>query len=250
MFQRRKSLGFTLIELLVVIAIIAILAAILFPVFAKARDSARTIQCTSNMRQLGTGLMMYAQDYDETMPSWPFPLNTNPQFAEWDFCIWANALQPYTKNYGVFQCPNAPKSAAYLRGPAGSQVPVTLAFNEYVMNQGFGWNSLAALSQAPSGVASVSILSDSLFPGIYQDWDDGNTQVPGKAPGFGLYRMYCANGVANSGQQCTARHTGNGAVVVFADGHAKFQQGGRIQGGNSTPTEHPVVDPSKADMFP
>ena len=64
--------GFTLIELLVVIAIIAILAAILFPVFAQARDSARQSACLSNMKQLGTALMLYGQDYDETLPSWPF----------------------------------------------------------------------------------------------------------------------------------------------------------------------------------
>src|SRR5438270_1578858 len=66
--QRDRPDGFTLIELLVVIAIIAILAAILFPVFARVREKARTTTCVSNCRQIGTGLMMYAQDYDETMP--------------------------------------------------------------------------------------------------------------------------------------------------------------------------------------
>src|SRR5436189_247315 len=65
----RRSLGFTLIELLVVIAIIAILAAILFPVFAQARDKARQAGCLSNLKQVGTALMMYQQDYDERMPT-------------------------------------------------------------------------------------------------------------------------------------------------------------------------------------
>ena len=72
MFGLQRRHGFTLIELLVVIAIIAVLAAILFPVFAQAREQARQTTCLSNLKQLGTGLTMYAQDYDETLPSWPF----------------------------------------------------------------------------------------------------------------------------------------------------------------------------------
>ena len=76
---RASRRGFTLIELLVVIAIIAILAAILFPVFAQAREKARQTQCLSNMKQIGVGLMMYAQDYDETLPIQP--LDGTPDFA-------------------------------------------------------------------------------------------------------------------------------------------------------------------------
>jgi len=79
MFVRRQRWGFTLIELLVVIAIIAILAAILFPVFAQARDKARQASCLSNCKQMGTAWMMYTQDYDETFPS-SQPLNV------WDDC--------------------------------------------------------------------------------------------------------------------------------------------------------------------
>src|SRR5881296_1860227 len=74
MMQRSvKQRAFTLIELLVVIAIISILAAILFPVFAQARDKARQSACISNMKQIGTGIMMYAQDYDETLPFMHYP---------------------------------------------------------------------------------------------------------------------------------------------------------------------------------
>src|SRR6266496_4381160 len=85
--QRARRSAFTLIELLVVIAIIAILAAILFPVFAQARERARMTACVSNMRQIGTGLMMYAQGYDETYPFIRFTSDTS-----W---IWKNAIQPY-----------------------------------------------------------------------------------------------------------------------------------------------------------
>ena len=88
--------GFTLIELLVVIAIIAILAAILFPVFAKAREKARQTSCLSNVKQLGLGLMMYAQDYDEKMPSYLPPWPAIPAGNE--YCDWWNGIYPYTKN--------------------------------------------------------------------------------------------------------------------------------------------------------
>ncbi len=92
--------GFTLIELLVVIAIIAILAAILFPVFAQARESARRTQCLSNVRQSGTAMYMYIQDYDETTPS---VVHDNTTDAENDFYA---ILQPYIKNVTMFYCPD------------------------------------------------------------------------------------------------------------------------------------------------
>jgi prepilin-type N-terminal cleavage/methylation domain-containing protein/prepilin-type processing-associated H-X9-DG protein len=100
-----KSRGFTLIELLVVIAIIAILAAILFPVFAQAREKARQTSCLSNTKQLGLGIMQYNQDYDETYPQGGFSIYTGPDAA---VNRWFKAISPYTKNNQIRSCPSAP----------------------------------------------------------------------------------------------------------------------------------------------
>jgi len=106
--------GFTLIELLVVIAIIAILAAILFPVFAKAREKARQATCQSNLKQLALAMMSYAADYDERSCRWdfeavgtqtPFPGGTYGGRQD-DWVDFPEALAPYIKNYQVFQCPS------------------------------------------------------------------------------------------------------------------------------------------------
>jgi len=96
--------AFTLIELLVVIAIIAILAAILFPVFAQAREAARKASCMSNEKQMGTGWMMYAQDYDETTNNNTW--NGNLNGGNFENQIFEQRLQPYVKNYGIFKCPS------------------------------------------------------------------------------------------------------------------------------------------------
>jgi len=124
---RSKKKGFTLIELLVVIAIIAILAAILFPVFSRARESARTSSCLSNMKQVGTGILMYTQDFDDRFPQFAarpaefFTASNSPTTpAEWYISgnidtegyisTWMDYTFPYIKNLGVFQCPSHPKT--------------------------------------------------------------------------------------------------------------------------------------------
>lgn len=108
---QRQIRAFTLIELLVVIAIIAILAAILFPVFARAREAARKTSCLSNQKQVLTGALMYGQDYDERiMPSW---LNYNGG------TYWTNFIQPYVKNRQLLYCPSR-KEGGWAYDPANN----------------------------------------------------------------------------------------------------------------------------------
>src|SRR5215212_6807470 len=111
---RRGEPGFTLIELLVVIAIIAILAAILFPVFAQAREKARATACLSNQRQVGLALQLYAQDYDEMLPPSP---NEVTNFADPKApANFLGALIPYTKNKGIFVCPSSTDAGPAYKG--------------------------------------------------------------------------------------------------------------------------------------
>jgi prepilin-type N-terminal cleavage/methylation domain-containing protein len=104
-----KRRGFTLIELLVVIAIIAILAAILFPVFAQAREAARTSACLSNTKQLSLGALMYVQDYDERFWAWNWGFFCNGQNngqPRDSGAFWTMAIYPYVKNAQIYQCPD------------------------------------------------------------------------------------------------------------------------------------------------
>ena len=103
------SRGFTLIELLVVIAIIAILAAILFPVFARARENARRSSCQSNLKQIGLGLLQYTQDYDETLP--PDSVNLPGKTATWH-----DLTYPYVKSEQLYNCPSDSKSDPFKQG--------------------------------------------------------------------------------------------------------------------------------------
>ena len=128
--MRSNKRGFTLIELLVVIAIIAILAAILFPVFAQAREKARGISCVSNEKQMGTAIMMYTQDYDEKYPQ-----------GMWDVWhnSWAITTQPYIKNYGVYRCPDDAKkeqAQSWLAGWSG--IAISYGGNGYIVSDATG----------------------------------------------------------------------------------------------------------------
>jgi prepilin-type N-terminal cleavage/methylation domain-containing protein len=126
LFSSRGARGFTLIELLVVIAIIAILAAILFPVFAKARESARRTACVSNVRQLSTAMMMYVSDYDQTYPP-RMPPPPAPGGIPCKPCRtvdWRLYAMPYVKNTQLFICPSDSNIPAVLANePANQAAP-------------------------------------------------------------------------------------------------------------------------------
>lgn len=148
----RQRRAFTLIELLVVIAIIAILAAILFPVFAQAREAARMTACLSNMRQIGTGMNMYLQDYDETLPAadwgnaWVGPPYTVFAFqtgAGSGAPTWADVFQPYLKNTKVLKCPSDSSGNPVVGGAQILGEPLSYGLNYYFYRtlSGFRGNS-------------------------------------------------------------------------------------------------------------
>jgi len=195
----RRQSAFTLIELLVVIAIIAILAAILFPVFAQARESARKAVCLSNLKQLGLGMMMYVQDYDEAfpinsssgLPYVPVPNDsgsaTFPAYWQW---IWTT--QPYMKNKGILVCPSDPDSKdpnwhSYDNNPNptcndiwGIPTPISYAINDVVLGMGgsvggpcqlgMGPDTSVVLAKIPTP-AGTYLLSDAGRPnGLDPNW--------------------------------------------------------------------------------
>jgi prepilin-type N-terminal cleavage/methylation domain-containing protein/prepilin-type processing-associated H-X9-DG protein len=125
--------GFTLIELLVVIAIIAILAAILFPVFARARENARRASCQSNMKQMGLGIMQYVQDYDERYPAWARSLN-NPS-ANTSEILWMKQIQPYVQSTQLFKCPSN-SLQTYSTGANNDNIPNHYTANFYADKTG------------------------------------------------------------------------------------------------------------------
>jgi prepilin-type N-terminal cleavage/methylation domain-containing protein/prepilin-type processing-associated H-X9-DG protein len=265
MRSKSRPAGFTLIELLVVIAILAILAAILFPVFAQAREKARTTTCVSNCRQIATALMMYAQDFDENLPGFPDP-RQNPLFiAGWSWQMIIPVMDPYLKNRGVWLCPSASNSAN--AGPSNNpsdRTRISLGYNEYLYNTAHGqapffdggWNNLAKLASTQAGVANIAVMADSVLAGIFQDWTNYDGIFFADEPRtFGLARLKYANSWtgSNPARPNAPRHN-FGASVIFADGHAKFIPGGRIRGGYATTCcpsdarpggalEWPVVNP-------
>lgn len=233
--QVRKR-GFTLIELLVVIAIIAILAAILFPVFARAREQARKTTCVSNLKQLATGMMMYVQDYDEKFPSGragcahgdcPSP----GQFQCWnqadgrgidDFnmqAMWyAVSMYPYVKNAQLFTCPSAPEGV-YKDWMSGGASPARMRELGYTFNGiSYEWKlANAVAARCGQGLASYQSPVNRVM--FIENWQIG-------APHSG------------SGQWAFHKTSANNAA--FLDGHVKWMR--------MSAHKQIMCDPNRADV--
>ena len=178
-----KRNGFTLIELLVVIAIIAILAAILFPVFAQAREKARATTCTSNLRQIGQATHMYIQDYDETFPNATAGLAAPNQ-------PWIEELRPYIGTKDLTRCPDDRS----IFGPTSKHL------TSYVLSNFFSAGRPLAVIQEPSQTIYAAEAADNLL---------GDHYHPNRGPDNMLREL------------ATKRHSG-GANYLFVDSHVKW----------------------------
>jgi len=201
--------GFTLIELLVVIAIIAILAAILFPVFAQAREKARGISCISNLKQVGNALVMYVQDYDET-----FPMNMYLGFDNTGPHVLLSymALTPYVKNVGVYVCPSDPHpfdlplAMQVISMPSPMPVSPPVAAISYFPNYALiDWGNPSNFF-GPNN-RPVKTLAEVEFPVETAAFYDGEATLPDSM--FDIMD-----------EPIQARHMNN-SNACFADGHAK-----------------------------
>ncbi|HHX39440.1 MAG TPA: DUF1559 domain-containing protein [Armatimonadetes bacterium] len=224
---RPQGHGFTLIELLVVIAIIAILAAILFPVFARARENARKAACQSNLKQIGNALMMYVQDYDETLPivttaisggyrvgdpdapccskAWHQNRSTTnpapaPTMVHNGFV--AHRLEPYVKNTQVWRCPSMPGTPSITGDSTSYLCSLAISQRYSAATLLLEGASLAAIKPSPS---EVPIFQDAVA------WYESGTQA----------NLYRGNWLVTGWTSPHGTGGGSPTNVAFLDGHVK-----------------------------
>jgi prepilin-type N-terminal cleavage/methylation domain-containing protein/prepilin-type processing-associated H-X9-DG protein len=213
-----KKRGFTLIELLVVIAIIAILAAILFPVFAKAREKARQASCLSNTKQMGLAIMQYVQDYDEAYPPCKQHIDTSP-YTYVSTII--TLLTPYMKSMQVWACPSQ-NDPAYGYVASGLPMPYHYAVNWQLIRPfgygpppgGYGYTviKMASVTQPASTIAMFDWKCGANWGwGVYISGADWDWLAPASSYGYGIVHN-------------------EGVNMNFADGHAKWYKESQITG--------------------
>lgn len=204
--KRHPKAAFTLIELLVVIAIIALLAAILFPVFARARENARRASCMNNEKQIALGLMQYAQDNDERLPNYNTG-GTKPDYPE--------LIYPYVKSYQIFRCPSAPTATVSPTGIYRSYWP-TYGFNG---RESWGLYQLGGL---PLATISEPVITWMLTETRYNvsHWENGD--------GYGWPSTDYINYTTPEGSAKLIKDAHfDGHNVAFADGHVKWIKNGQ-----------------------
>jgi prepilin-type N-terminal cleavage/methylation domain-containing protein/prepilin-type processing-associated H-X9-DG protein len=239
--KRQPRSAFTLIELLVVIAIIAILAAILFPVFAQAREKARTASCQSNLKQLSMAVIMYKQDYDEHFPFGGWLTNAAGNdcgnIATWD---WQNSVAPYVKNKGVYRCPSSGDDDENPRNPtewSWNRNPVSYLYNNYLAESGCPPNRHGMADAGVRSPADTVLLVDghSDWGGIAGiDWlGRPNTVWLMEDTTFGADSSLITGWLAWQGYTwALPRHNG-GSNAAYCDGHVKWINS---TGGNTSVT--------------
>jgi len=214
-----QAKGFTLIELLVVISIIAVLAAILFPVFARARENARRASCMSNLKQMGLAVMMYTQDYDEAFPFSNIPTTVKPPGGWWtpsaNAAYWPQILYPYTKSTQVYVCPSATVDTQ-------NQVYGNYGANLYLMpNTDAVPLKMAAVVSASTTYMMMDFGNLRAYPGYVKSPDGYYAYLPGEGDlGVALGSTALRPDSLQSDYQ-SGRHFGD-VNMCFADGHVKW----------------------------